>query len=1127
MGFNKEHARQLLKNFSFKELFVEELGWDHYKARPISLKIDNENFTLSGLVEKRGMTVFECSPDATGHIPQSPIRRKIENQIRKTAAEHIIIYTDSRKSHQKWQWIRREASRPIASREHDFTVSQPGEALLQKLAHLEITVDEESDLTIFGVTTRARAAFDVDKVTKKFFERFKQEHAAFLKFIKGIESQGDREWYASLMLNRLMFCYFIQKKGFLDGDTEYLRNRLNTLQDKKGKDKFFSFYRHFLLRLFHEGLGKREHSHELDALIGKVPYLNGGFFDLHKLETQNPSIDIRDEAFEKVFDFFDGYHWHLDERPLRDDKEINPDVLGYIFEKYINQKQMGAYYTKEDITGYIGKNTIIPWLLDATKKKCEIAFRPDSAMWRLFKDDPDRYLYPAMRKGVIAEQADVASGIAHEAGAIIQLPKEIEAGVAAVAERKNWNSACDDHYALPTEIWREHVARRQRCLDVRKKMTDGDIHETNDLVTYNLDIAQFAEDTISKCEGPEFLRAMYENITGISVLDPTCGSGAFLFAGLNILEELYDACINRMEVFVADTDLAEPGNKKFKDFRAILDQMAKHPSRKYFIYKSIIINNLFGVDIMEEAVEICKLRLFLKLVAQVEKGEQIEPLPDIDFNIRAGNTLVGFATYEELKRSQEGQMDLYGDFAKLDEQAELVSMAYDRYKSGQLTDAGTKELQASKKDLETRLSGLNERLSEYLARQYGVDKYEDIGGNNGLFPKPGTLKQTTKKYDKWLASHQPFHWFAEFYRIMHKGGFDVVIGNPPWKEYSAVCQTYKVKGYVTEPCGNLHNLCTERALTIVRSQGRFSFIVQLPLVSSGRMQETRDLLRANASLLTVVPFDDRPGKLFEGLQHCRATIFCIQRNSNKDSEMRWFAGYQRWATESRSFLMHSISYSTNASSSIFSGIYPKVASVRHADVIGKMAASTNKSFVSFLSTSASKYFVFYQEAMQYWAKAAYGLPYYSRNGSVGAPAHGRYIFFDSEAAACVGLALLNSSLFYSYFVTFSDCFHLGETMVSALPIPPAVIGDKGLARLGKNLDKDLRTNASRKTIATKSNDTISYDEFVVGKSKPIIDQIDTLLAQHYGFTPEELDYIINYDIKYRMGGELDSGEEDS
>src|SRR5207302_7118464 len=80
------------------------------------------------------------------------------------------------------------------------------------------------------------------------------------------------------------------------------------------------------------------------------------------------------------------------------------------------------------------------------------------------------------------------------------------------------------------------------------------------------------------------------------------------------------------------------------------------PNRRYFIYKSIILNNLYGVDIMEEAVEICKLRLFLKLVAQVDPDPRkenggIEPLPDIDFNILAGNTLVGFATKQEVMQA--------------------------------------------------------------------------------------------------------------------------------------------------------------------------------------------------------------------------------------------------------------------------------------------------------------------------------------------------------------------------------------------------------------------------------------------------------------------------------------------
>ena len=74
-------------------------------------------------------------------------------------------------------------------------------------------------------------------------------------------------------------------------------------------------------------------------------------------------------------------------------------------------------------------------------------------------------------------------------------------------------------------------------------------HQVNDLVTLNLNIRQFAQDVIQFCEGPELLRAIWKAIEKVSVLDPTCGSGAFLFAALNILKPLYEACLIRMQAF--------------------------------------------------------------------------------------------------------------------------------------------------------------------------------------------------------------------------------------------------------------------------------------------------------------------------------------------------------------------------------------------------------------------------------------------------------------------------------------------------------------------------------------------------------------------------------------------------
>src|SRR5207245_2586270 len=93
--------------------------------------------------------------------------------------------------------------------------------------------------------------------------------------------------------------------------------------------------------------------------------------------------------------------------------------------------------------------------------------------------------------------------------------------------------------------------------------------------------------------------------------------------------------------------------EQLEDFTRTLAQIKEHANREFFILKSIIVNNLYGVDIMKEATEICKLRLLLKVIAQARTAEDLEPLPDMDFNVRVGNTLVGFAGIEEVERTQK------------------------------------------------------------------------------------------------------------------------------------------------------------------------------------------------------------------------------------------------------------------------------------------------------------------------------------------------------------------------------------------------------------------------------------------------------------------------------------------
>ena len=178
-----------------------------------------------------------------------------------------------------------------------------------------------------------------------------------------------------------------------------------------------------------------------------------------------------------------------------------------------------------------------------------------------------------------------------------------------------------------------------------------------------------------------------------------------------------------MQAFVDDLERSgerhHPG--RFADFRRILAEVDKHPNRRYFILKSIIVNNLYGVDIMEEAVEICKLRLFLKLVAQVDRVQHLAPLPDIDFNIRPGNTLVGFATLDDVKHTVD-PLGLYkNQVNRIVEEAEIVEHAFQKFHEMQ-TDYGmdARDFAAAKQELRSRLVKLTDELDRYLVGAYSV-----------------------------------------------------------------------------------------------------------------------------------------------------------------------------------------------------------------------------------------------------------------------------------------------------------------------------------------------------------------------------------------------------------------------
>jgi len=1033
MSINTRGVKACLQTFDFRRLFIEELNWANCNNPPLNLEIDGHSYCLTPCAQQSGMVIYMGECPANNEIPSYSTRRKIESQVTKLTHEHIIIFTDKNRTKAIWQWVKREHGQSAAAREFPYYKGQTGESLLQKLAGIAFSIDdldEEGKVVITRVTTKVAASFNVEKVTKRFYEGFKNEHDGFTGFIKGLKSQDDTDWYVSVMLNRLMFVYFIQKKNFLDEDQDYLEHKL-VESKKKGKDLF---YGSFLIPLFFEGFAreKDKRTPEIRTLLGDIPYLNGGIFQKHKLEDENPQIVIPDVAFKGIFNFFNQWDWHLDYRPIKVGNEINPDVLGYIFEKYINQKQMGAYYTKEDITDYICKNTIIPFLFDKLENMRYDELHPFPMI------DVEPYIYDAVKQ---------------------------------------------EEY-LPTETEREYTARQKRYQQIKDDFAAGKITGINDLITYNLDIRKFTEDWARGIKDPVTLRAFYFHcLTKVTILDPAVGSGAFLFAALNILEQIYEICLDKME---------ELGGPKYPDFAEELKRISQHPNRTYYVLKSIIVNNLFGVDIMEEAVEICKLRLFLKLVAQVDDVSKIEPLPDIDFNIRAGNTLVGYATFEEINKAKATQLDLSGALKTIESRIQGVDRALTAFRELQ-TQVGipASALAEAKSNAKKQLSVIQMELDEDLAAFYGA-----------------------RNLSQFIETHSPFHWFVEFYHIMKDDGFDVVIGNPPFLELRQV--DYSLHGYKSNSSGAIHAMFIERGLRLLRPQGCMSMIMPMALVSTQRMDIVQALLEHERNAW-YSNYAWRPGKLFDAVNRA-ITIFVVVPSV----ELRTFStNYQKWISEDRNLLMLGIRYVEVPRNRSYCWI-PKLSHEIERSLL-QTCISIKTNLGSFMAKGANR--VYYRTTGGlYWKVFTDFAPAFEVNGVPGHSTRETSFSLSDKQMIRPVVALLSSDIFWWWYTITTNCRDLNPYDINNFPVPKQALYDSQLSYLGSKYLENLKQNSMMLVREQKQTGHTETRLFKIQKSKPIIDEIDRVLAKHYGFTEEELDFIINYDIKYRMGKDNEEEE---
>jgi len=180
------------------------------------------------------------------------------------------------------------------------------------------------------------------------------------------------------------------------------------------------------------------------------------------------------------------------------------------------------------------------------------------------------------------------------------------------------------------------------------------------------------------------------------------------------------------------------------------------------------------------------------------------------------------------------------------------------------------------------------------------------------------------------------------------------------------------------------------------------------------------------------------------------------------------------------------------------------------------------------SRDTGKFRVFYARKVHAFLNVLDFIPkIYDGHGKRRDPSEQKMLEFDTKPLADAALCALNSTLFRWFLSTFSDCRNLNRREVLSIPLGLShVVQQEGarVAKLARSLSESLQQNSETREMRFK-DDVLKVQCIIPRHSKPILDEIDTVLAGHYGFTAEELDFILNYDIKYRLGRDAESDDE--
>ncbi|EJF07365.1 type I restriction enzyme R protein [Thiovulum sp. ES] len=625
-----------------------------------------------------------------------------------------------------------------------------------------------------------------------------------------------------------------------------------------------------------------------------------------------------------------------------------------------------------------------------------------------------------------------------------------------------------------------------------------------------------------------------EILNSITIVDPAVGSGHFLVSALNeliyiksklgVLADENGKRLKNISVDIENDELyiLDEDGEEFRYFvknGKVADEVKRIQKTIFREKLQIIENQLFGVDINRNSVNIARLRLWTELLKEsYYENEKLVTLPNIDINVKVGNSLISkydldtkleIGNYKEIVNSYKSGKAQKKEIENLQNEfrSELRNLLSETLELKKLlkeyvSNYGIKELN---KDLVWEVVQFMENLrGNELLKMFSEDEIEEKRKQD---LKPILeLQEKIEFIEHGEMYRNAFEWRFEFPESLNESGdfigFDVVIGNPPYgikptkdektlflEKYISAKTDKKFKGSVDS-----YSLFIERGLKI--SKGYVNFIVPLAVTSSDSVSQLHNLIYQNCEKMKVSSYSNRPTKVFDEADQ-RVAILEVQNNKKNTKEILTTTLNMRKAETEGKVMMKNLSFVESSQFRKY-GRIPKVGEEIEIDILTKLFGlpKTLKDYYLengepvFYRTSGGRYF------------------HVITNFSTGSSAENS-IKVSLTYRDLVG-AILSSSLYYWFYSVYSDHLNQKTSDLADFPVDLETFSENQISEISEIYKKYM--------VELQENSYVEggFRRYIARKSKPLLDQIDLAIYKNFGLSSDEVNFLINFSKEFRV-----------